>query len=499
MRISTSSIYNANVSMLNQLQARLLHTQQQLSSGRRMLTPADDPIASARALDLSQSDAINTQYATNRNSVKSSAALSENILNSVTSLLQDVRTMAVQAGGGTLTPADKKTIASALTHRLEELQSLANSNDGMGNFLYSGYQGRTQPFANSATGVQYMADDGQRMVQVSSLRQLAASDSGADIFMRIKNGNGTFATQAATANTGSGIASQGLVITPPFNGNSYRLDFSVLAGATTYAVTNTTTGLVVPPSHSYATQAAAANTGTGIASQGVVNDPALLTGLTGNSYRVTFTPDASTFVVTNITTAAVVTVPAGNTYVSGQNIIFDGIRFDISGAPSVNDQFTIVTGTPYVSGQAISFAGIQFDISGAPSGGDKFTVTPSTNESLFKTVSDLITALNTPITPGNVASSAQFTSSLSRALSGLDRGLENVLTVRGSLGSRLAEIDALNTTGEDLGLIFKATLSQLQDLDYNKGISDLNQQQFILTAAQKTFKQVSDLSLFNYL
>ena len=81
----------------------------------------------------------------------------------------------------------------------------------------------------------------------------------------------------------------------------------------------------------------------------------------------------------------------------------------------------------------------------------------------------------------------------------LDRGLDKVLTVRASLGSRMNEVDSLQTVGTDLGLSFKATLSQLQDVDYNKGISDLNQQQLSLTAAQKTFQQISGLSLFNYL
>jgi len=396
MRISTSAIYDANVNMLNQQQAKLLHTQQQLASGRRMLTPADDPIASARALEITQSDATNTQYATNRNAAKYSVSLSENILQSVTSLLQDVKTTAVQAGGGALTPSDKQTLASVLSGRLEELTSLANSTDGMGNFLFSGYQGRTQPFANSSSGVQYMADDGQRMVQVSGSRQLAASDSGSEIFMRIKNGNGTFVTQPASGNTGSGIASQG-----------------------------------------------------------IVTNPALLTG---NSYQVNFT-SATTYDVINTTT---------------------------SGAVS--------TGNTYTSGQAISFDGMQFDVSGATASGDTFTLAPSTNESIFKTISDLVTTLGT-----TSATPAIFSNNMSKALNMLDRGLDNVLTVQSSLGSRLMELDALQTTGEDIGLSYKTTLSQLQDVDYNKGISDLNQQQLSLTAAQKSFKQISDLSLFNYL
>ena len=262
MRISTSSLYDANVSMLNQQQTKLLHTQQQLASGRRMLTPADDPAASARALEVTQSDTVNTQYQTNRYAARSSTSLAESMLQSVTTLLQDVKTSAVQAGGGVMSQSDKQTMATVLSSRLEELQAVANSTDGIGNYLFSGYQGRTQPFANSASGVQYMADEGQRMIQVSSSRKMAASDSGADIFMRIKNGNGTFiaqpdpASNAGAGNTGSGISSQGIVTNPALlTGNNYKVSFSVavVAGVTTttYGVTNTTTAAVLSAGNPY--------------------------------------------------------------------------------------------------------------------------------------------------------------------------------------------------------------------------------------------------------
>lgn len=399
MRISTSTIYNANISLLNQQQAQLLHTQQQISTQRRILTPADDPIASARALDVSQADASNSQYATNRNAALHSTSMSEGVLQSVTSLLQDVRTIAVNAGSGALNNSDKLTLATDLSGRLEDLLALANSTDGVGNYLFSGFQGRTLPFANSSTGVQYQTDDGQRMIQVSSSRQLAASDSGADIFMRIKNGNGTFIAQAASANVGSGIASSGAVTNPALlTGNNYQVTFSVAAGVTTYGVTNTTPGALVP-------------------------------------------------------------VP-------------------------------VAAGTPYVSGQLISFDGLQLDVTGAPASGDVFTVAPSTNESIFTTISNLITALKTPSSPGGA---------IATAINGLDRGLDNVLTVRALLGTRLNELDALQSAGENIGLQYKQTLSQLQDVDYNKAISDLTQQKTSLEAAQKSFLAVSGLSLFNYM
>lgn len=408
MRISSSAIYDTNVSMLNQQQSKLLHTQQQLASGRRMLTPADDPFAASRALEISQSDAANSQYEINRNSAKHSTAMAEGILDSVTSLLQDVRTSAVGDGSGVLTIPDRLALAEDLRGRLDELVGLANSTDGVGNYLFSGYQGRTTPFIKGPGGILYAGDDGQRLVQVDSSRQMATSDPGGDIFMRIRNGNGKFTVGASAYNNGSGINSQGVVTNPA--------------------------------------------------------------ALTGHTYKLTFYVD---------------------------NINGEAIRnYDVL---DMNTQEVLSQGNRYTSGQVIEFDGMQLDISGEPGECDEFYITPSENESLFKTLSDLIVALKSGDPKGGSTANAQYTNSVNRALNNIDRGLQNVLTVRTALGSRMRELDALQVTGEDMGLQYKTKLSELQDVDFNKAISELNQQQTSLTAAQKTFKQVSDLSLFNYL
>lgn len=686
MRISTSAIYNANVDLLNQQQAKLLHTQQQIASGRRILTPADDPIGSARALDVTQSDATNTQYATNRNAARHTTSLAEGILKSATEILQDVRTTAVYAGDGTVTSIDKQILASDLRSRLNELMALANSTDGIGNYLFSGFQGRALPFAEGASGVQYLADDGQRMVQVSSSRQLATSDSGADIFMRIKNGNGTFATgqvttpltlstnatiaspvvtaatagavngpglstftpnAAATGTIAAGALTMQVGAGPVINVGAITLDginnaaniaaafdtayvaaggslgtFSAAAGivskaadagisftfgiggsatsaaaaATTRSTLTSQTGLsytqlgtqayttnnvtvastatlvagatitgggfpagttvqsiingttfttstaAVPANSVGQTlQTGAGNTGTGIVGQGAVTNPALLTG---NNYLVTFavstpqTVDANATItggtaVTVASTAslAVGTPISGAGFPSGTTVtaITSGTTFTTSAATSITafpatGQLISVPGgvitygvtntttgvavaapaattlNPYVSGQAISFDGLRLDVTGTPANGDAFTVVPSTNESIFKTISDLITALGVVNTSGAAgAAAAQFTNSLNTALNNLDRGLDNISAVRASQGTRLRELDALQSAGEDLGLQFKQTLTQLQDVDYNQAISDLTLQKIGLEASQKSFLTVSGLSLFNYM
>jgi flagellar hook-associated protein 3 FlgL len=417
MRISTSTLFDVNVASLNTQQSKLLQINQQIASGRRILTPADDPAAAARALQVTQSDATNTQYLSNIGTTQDSASLSEGVLGGVTTLIQNIQSTAVSAGNPGFAFTDRKILASTLQDNLNQLVSLANTKDGVGNYLFSGFKGSTQPFVDTSNGVKYNGDDGQRLIQVSSNRQLAASDSGSDIFMRIKNGNGTFVTQPVATNTGSGVVSLGSLGTPPptasQTGNAYTLSFAVAAGVTTYSVTGTdSTGAALPT----ATQPGA-----------------------------------------------------------------------------------LPTAVAYTSGQSISFNGVQFDIQGTPANGDQFTVKPSTYESVFQTISDFINTLNTPTTAGSAASAAQLSAGINRVLGGMDNALNNVLTTRASLGSRLNELTALQTTGADLGNQYKQTLSNLQDVDYNKAITDLTQQTTMLQAAQKSFLQVQNLSMFNYM
>ena len=92
-----------------------------------------------------------------------------------------------------------------------------------------------------------------------------------------------------------------------------------------------------------------------------------------------------------------------------------------------------------------------------------------------------------------------LTNGLNTASNNLSSALNNILTVRASVGARLNEMTALNTEGQNLGLQFSTSLSSLQDLNYAQALSDYSQQQTTLTAAQQSFVKISNLSLFNYL
>ena len=110
---------------------------------------------------------------------------------------------------------------------------------------------------------------------------------------------------------------------------------------------------------------------------------------------------------------------------------------------------------------------------------------------------DMITLLQTPVT--TTAARTALDNGLTNGLAEIDKGLNNVLTVRASLGTRLQELDSLDTAGNDRDVQYSAMLSQLQDLDYTKALTQLSQQQTTLEAAQQSFVKTANLSLFSYL
>lgn len=245
MRISTLNLYNTSTNQLNNLQSALARTQMQLSTDRRLLTPADDPVASARALEVTQSQNINAQFATNRNSAKSALGFVESALQNGSDLLQEIQELAVEAGNGIMLPSDREKLATELEGRLSDLLAVANTADGAGGYLFSGYMTTTKPFSATPNGAAYQGDSGVRQLQVSESRKVPLSASGTTVFESIPTGNGVFTTRAAAGNTGAGIISSGSVTDrPALDNTKYEIEFGMSADTPpvpTYSVYNTST------------------------------------------------------------------------------------------------------------------------------------------------------------------------------------------------------------------------------------------------------------------
>ena len=409
MRISTQSFYEQSQTAMSSQQGSLLRVQQQMGNMTRVLSPADDPIGATRALTVSQSIALHTQYAASRAQATQTLSMEENALQSVTSLLQDVKTMLIQAGNGTLSDADRSSIATALQSQLNQLQGLANSDDGNGQYLFAGFRSANPPFVTDPDGsIAYVGDQGQRMVQVDVARQMAASNDGRSIFQSVQSGAG-YVSNAGSTNSGSGVFSA-VTVADPTNAD-YGKDFSIR-----------------------------------------------------------FTTDATGTLQYQV---------------------------DSTDQPPIS----LVPPSRFVANQPISFGGLQLSISGTPDAGDTFDVKTAKNAgtSIFDAITDAIGALQQPLDNGNSSDRASLLNALSTANRKVTNTHDNVLTVRASVGSRLQELDALNTTGSNRSLLDKTQLSDLQDLDYASAISEFYQRQTALEATQQVFVKIQKLSLFNYL
>jgi flagellar hook-associated protein 3 FlgL len=262
MRISTSQFYNQNVQTMDSQESQLATYYQQLSSGTALTTPADNPLAAAQAVQLTMVSATYTQYTTNQNSALTSLQLEDKTLSSVTSTMQSISSEIVRAGDGSLNDTDRASIAKTIQGYRDQLMTLANTSDGAGNYLFSGFQATTQPFTSAtAGGVNYHGDNGIREAQVADTRQIATNDSGSSVFLSVPS-VGTSPVSAGNAtNSGTGLIGRASITNPAVatNGDSYTITFGGTIAAPTYTVTDNT---AVP---STTTAATAFSTNTPIA------------------------------------------------------------------------------------------------------------------------------------------------------------------------------------------------------------------------------------------
>ena len=232
MRLSTSLIFTQGYDAIARQQGELFRTQQQVATGKRIVTPADDPVGAARAQALTQSINEGERYASNIAAATSALAQNDTLLGQVGDLLQRVRTLAVNGGSGALSAADRASLATEVAGEAEQLFALANSRDAAGKYLFAGLSLDTQPFAQTGTGVTYNGDQGRHELQVAASRTLPVNLDGSSVFMAGRNGDGNVLARAGAGNTGSGVVAQGS-LAGTANGHSYTLTFT---GAAQYDV-----------------------------------------------------------------------------------------------------------------------------------------------------------------------------------------------------------------------------------------------------------------------
>ena len=431
----------------------LSDTQLQVTTGKQILSPSDNPYGSARSLDLQESIGLNDQYQTNAGYAQNRLTLEESSLVGVGNAIQRIRELMIYANNDSQTSESRRFIKEEVDQLLDQVLSLSNATDSNGEYIFAGYQGKTKPFAVDGAGnYSYFGDKGARLLKMSGSTSVAMGDSGEGTFLSIKNGNGTFKTNDFATNTGTAIIDPGTVF-GTYVPDNYQVKFippqsGDLKDPLEYYVLDGLGDIIVP----------AANAGN--------TEAAYLAGVTAR-------------------------VNVGIPYQEGaviQGLDTLGIKISIAGTPVINTNPPISETSPFppASGPYV-----------AVNPGDGFDVNPSKFQSLFATVKNFSDTLASQ--QGSDTDLTKFHNSMNRVLVDMDQSLGRILDVRSRIGARLNTVDKQMEINESFSLQMKETLSSIQDLDYAEAITRMNLQLTGLQAAQNAYTKIQDLSLFNYI
>ena len=187
MRISNNMMYKNNLNSILNSQQNVSKAQEQVNTQKRVLTAADDPSATARALLYSDRIQGNEQYSKNITMLTSRLTTEESVLQNIKGALESAYTLSIQAGNGAYSDIDREGIAEEVKALQSTVLDLMNAKTEDGKYIFSGYQDNTPAYSYDSTSgsYQYGGDQGQHKIKVAEGVEIKSSDNGYDTFEKV--------------------------------------------------------------------------------------------------------------------------------------------------------------------------------------------------------------------------------------------------------------------------------------------------------------------------
>lgn len=227
MRISTAQMFNQTTTNVMKSQSATSKIMEQLATGKKVSTAGDDPVAAIGIDNLKQQGAVVDQFIKNIDYASNRLAVSESKIGNAENVVESMREQMLRSVNGTLSDADRQTIADEMRGSLEELLSIANSKDESGNSLFAGFKTNAEPFAFDNNGkVVYSGDSGIRDSVVASGVTVGSNIPGDSVFMNAANAIGDYSVNYSSTQQGSFSVESANITDPalPIAGN-YTFDF----------------------------------------------------------------------------------------------------------------------------------------------------------------------------------------------------------------------------------------------------------------------------------
>ena len=536
MRVSTSQIYNIATLGMRQAQAEVVKTEEQIATGKRVLSPADDPVAAANILLLNQNIARTEQYKKNVDIADNSLSLEETNLQSIVELMQRMRELGVKAGNtAVLTAADYQSLAAEVDTRISELINLQNTRNASGQYIFAGYKGDTQPFVSNGGGnYTYMGDEGQLNLQASGSVSVAVSDSGKKLFVDIPSSHNTFITSASSTNRAAPAAvisvgqvtdqevfdafyPEDMVIT--FNSPSAVEDPTAtppVPAGPNYTITERSTGKVLLKPTPYVKGQEIEINGVSLNITGNPSPPtpatlpfnfdaAAMPIPAGTSFKVSVNGRTETFTFNaainsqtdfdnELNDDTPVAPPALN---NAQKLERLGLTATTSGFTSASGaNIRVHSGTAALD-SAIGLSTSTGVTSTNGVAGDSFFIESTNKQGLLTTLSRFSDAMKN--VKDTTESKAELAEMVAKTITNLTNAETTIVSVQGEIGARQNTLESARDLNLDVILYSQQTLSSLEDVDVAEATIRLSMQSLVLQASQQGFAKVSQLTLFSYL
>ena len=439
-RMGTANTYDTARLNVGSRQTILSNLQENLTSGKRVVRPSDDPVAAAQAeRALVRIQRIQTEQRAlevQRNAM----AQAEATLGDAVGLVQEMRQLVIAAGGGSLKQEDRKTYASQIQSLREQLVDVVNRKDTNGIPLLGALGSALTPFLGPLSGNPDYEFKGQPGQSASTGVTVPLTVDGHSALMLDPRRDGVYNAAISTTNA-----------TNPLDGRRFGTDTVQVKDAHKLAQP-------APPAAPYTYSVTF--TGATLNTDGTNN----------NTYNITstnpgYTPPPPTVTVNNLKADQLQSIPVEIAETGGAKI-----SFNINATPTKAPDGSLVY---------------------SPADGDTVTISasPSMLSVIDRAVRDIGSAPN-----NNAASQA-----VGQALANIDKGLERLHNIRGYAGELLNRADRITGDQTNRTIQLEGDRSRAEDLDMVKGISDFQNAQVGYEAALKSYAQVQRLTLFNYI
>ena len=183
MKISTSLNYQRALTNIQNANAEVSKTREQVSTGKLLVRPSDDPTKVATIENLDRAIAKSDTYTGLLGDLKQRYELEETVLLSGSDILVRLKELAIQASNDTLVIEDRRIVALEVAGLKKELLNIANTQDVSGSTIFAGGNTSIEPFTTLNDGsIAYQGDARQIQVSVSDTRDLNKNRNGLDVF-----------------------------------------------------------------------------------------------------------------------------------------------------------------------------------------------------------------------------------------------------------------------------------------------------------------------------